>query len=698
MNRDARPDSLDRALSPFRSPPARRITILVAAATCALTAGAAPLATVVVRNPGTRPVRGQPVTFGQVFRKGDLQQGLQAGDGLATVQTDIQRRYDDGSARFAVVSLIIPELAAGGEMRVDMVDRRQAPTAGAAAVQPSDLLKTEFDAVVRLTFPDGTQREASARKLLEQAGPRAKAWLAGPVVSEWLLEGPLTGEDGQADPDLRAQFQVRAYRDSRAARVSVVVENCLDTWAGNIGYDLAISLGKDRQVVYEKKDVDHRRLSRWRKVVWWGQSPAELEVRHDFAYLAGSGALPNYDRSIPVSETTLNRMATDWAESRVTEIMGSGSLTKYMPTTGGRPEIGPYPAWTVRYLLSMDPRARAVVLGNGDLAGSWPIHVRSSKTGRILRLDDRPKFWLDSRGQDKPLWQPDRRAPPSGEDARAKGYLLTPDVAHQGSFAYVPYLVTGDYYYLEEAYFWANYCLVSQWNAPRRDARGILCDQVRGNAWALRNLGDAAFIAPDGDPEAKYFEEKIHNNLADMSARMYGPPEYNRMGFWHPRDVEDARIQNPANPRWMLMVWWEHDYLIWSLHHLTELGYADAAAPRDFLLRWRVGSFTHPADFDPRLSAPYRLVVGEMGTDRKVLFYDTWKKLAEENVKFGLKPELPTYGGSYSYSARMAVTCGVDARFPEAREALDWLNRNLPQIPQMLAAEPVFALVPRGQP
>ena len=151
----------------------------------------------------------------------------------------------------------------------------------------------------------------------------------------------------------------------------------------------------------------------------------------------------------------------------------------------------------------------------------------------------------------------------------------------------VPYLLTGDFYYLEEAYFWGNYALLAQWSVPRQDAKGIMSDQVRGNAWGLRNIADAGFIAPDGNPEARYFQEKVQNNIAEMTAKMYGPPEYNKLGFWAARTVADARIQNPANPRWMVTAPWEHDYLIWSLHHLTELGYADAGKPRDFELRWR---------------------------------------------------------------------------------------------------------------
>jgi hypothetical protein len=245
--------------------------------------------------------------------------------------------------------------------------------------------------------------------------------------------------------------------------------------------------------------------------------------------------------------------------------------------------------------------------------------------------------------------------------------------------------------------FWteSSYTLMAQWSHPRKGAQGLMADQVRGNAWGLRNIADAAFIASDGDPEAGHFAEKIHNNMAAWTVRMYGPRENNSMGFDRWRTMDDVRVANPANPRWLAMVWWEHDYLIWSLHHLTELGFADAAKPRDFLLRWRVGSFIHPDEFDPRMSAPYRTVIGETVPGDKPIFYQDWKKLAEENIKFGNKPELPTYGGSYSYSARMAVACAVDAKFPGADKALRVFETLLPDWHQQLTSDPTFAISPR---
>jgi hypothetical protein len=412
-------------------------------------------------------------------------------------------------------------------------------------------------------------------------------------------------------------------------------------------------------------------------------------VVHDPVYLSASGALPNYDTSLAaVIRATADRgrpsmEGPDW------EILGRGPLTAYMPTTGGRPEIAPYPTWTVRCLLDREPASKQFVFASGDLAGSWPIHVRARRTGRIMTIDQRPKFWLDPRGDDKPDWKPDRHAPAADQ------VRLTPDLAHQGSLAYVPYLFTGDYYYLEEAYFWANYCLLATWPHPRQNERGILSGQIRGNAWALRNIADAASIAPDGHPEADYFERKIRNNLADRKRRMYGPPEYNRIGAWGIRTTQSARIQNPANPQWMIIAPWEQDYLIWSLHHLVELGYRDAVRVRDFLLRLRVGTLTHAPHFDPRLAAPYRLVVGEQDAAGNVRFYEDWKELGAENLRLS-EPRLPSPANDYAYSARAAVVCGYDAGTPHAPRALEWIEAQFPDLKGLMVRNPAWAILPGG--
>ena len=112
----------------------------------------------------------------------------------------------------------------------------------------------------------------------------------------------------------------------------------------------------------------------------------------------------------------------------------------------------------------------------------------------------------------------------------------------------MPYLVTGDYYYLEEACFWGGYCLLATWPEPRQKGRGILADQIRGDAWGLRNIADAGWIAPDGDAAAAYFDEKVRNNIAHRIARMYGPPEYNQIGAWGVRTAQTPASRTRPTP------------------------------------------------------------------------------------------------------------------------------------------------------
>jgi len=107
----------------------------------------------------------------------------------------------------------------------------------------------------------------------------------------------------------------------------------------------------------------------------------------------------------------------------------------------------------------------------------------------------------------------------------------TPEMDHQPSMAYVPYLVTGDRYYADEIAFWGGYCLAtsplsgaSYWNRsgafddPPNGSRGVIMTQDgRGRGWGLRTVTDAAAYLPDDaayGPVRNYLAEKVNNTLA----------------------------------------------------------------------------------------------------------------------------------------------------------------------------------------
>src|SRR5256885_12949568 len=89
------------------------------------------------------------------------------------------------------------------------------------------------------------------------------------------------------------------------------------------------------------------------------------------------------------------------------DLLQSGALGQDMSLHGGRGDLAPYPDWTARYLVHKDPTQRSFVLANGDLSGSWPVHVREAETSttagvgaeRLVSLDQRPTIWYDARAK-----------------------------------------------------------------------------------------------------------------------------------------------------------------------------------------------------------------------------------------------------------------------------------------------------------
>lgn len=424
-----------------------------------------------------------PFSFGQVFAPGHLMPGerlagtLAGGAGLP-LQVDVKARHPDGSVRHAVVSGIVPRLAAHESLVIGL-KKTTAPAgadiAPAAPALPADLLAKGFRACVRATIA-GKAWSACADPLLARAD--ARTWLRGPVVTEWLVAAPLKDASGVAHPTLSARFAVRWYPAAGRARLDLGVDNdwAHDPKVVNVDYDASVTLGE--RDVYARKALHHLHHARWRKLFWWGDAPA-VNLRRDSEYLIATRALPNYDRSVAVAEPALAALASDWRGEAI-EPMGAGLVTPDMASIGGRSDLGLLPSWAVLYLIGMDPRAERATLGSADLAGSWPIHYRDRRTG----LPAAPSETVAAAGAGAHM--PSPCTAPRGCDTP-----YSPDLANQPALAYLPYLLSGDSYHLEELQFWAAYDAMS---APQ-DA-----GSATAQAWRLRALGEAAYATPDDDP------------------------------------------------------------------------------------------------------------------------------------------------------------------------------------------------------
>jgi len=595
-----------------------------------------------------------PVTFGQVFAIGHLTKDttltgrLDNGQTLP-LQVDVKASHPDGSVRHAIISAIVPSLAAGQTATMELL--AGAPGKAAVAVSTTQLIASGFTASVSATY-GGVRYEASANELIKSG--KATSWLSGATVNEWHVSAPLKTAAGAVHPHLTARFAVRWYDSVRKARVDVTVEN---NWAyepnpQDFTYDAQVLVGG--QPVYTQPGLTHYHHARWRKLFWQDNAVPAVNVKHDIAYLISTRALPNYDQSAPTSEATLANGYQRWMSTVGKKPMEIGVATPYMPQTGGRGDIGLLPEWAVAYLLSMDSRARDITLGTADLAGTWSIHYRDRNTDQPISLIDYPYMTIAGRATDtrNPATGKQEAFPACAPGATCKS-PYTHDIPHQPGFAYLPYLVTGDHYYLEELQFWGMFDVFSANPAYREWAKGLVKpEQVRGQAWALRSLAQVAYITPDNDRLKAHFDRILDSNLDWFNANYSDNPSANALGVivnGYSLMYSDSTAIAP----------WMDDFFTSAVGHTAELGYTKAAT----LLRWKAKypiSRMIGQDFCYISGAMYNMKIRDTATSP---FYTT----IGQAYKASTTPELQKLAcGSAAMGAALKLKAGEMTGYSDA--------------------------------
>jgi len=484
---------------------------------------------------------------------------------------------------------------------------------------------------------------ASSRAMLQEAEQKGTlhTWLSGPITSEFMLAAPLATESGAPHARLMARMNVRAYQAPQQVRTDVVVEDigAFDSPLHDWQYDVKID--QDGKEVFHQDNVTQYHQGRWHKIVWSGAT-VEAGVQYERRYFLNSRVVPHYDSAFTVPNGSIEEEVKRLDRSN-SGLMGNALVTLYFPTTGARSDIGPLPDWTVLYLMSMDSRARAVMLANADASGSTPIHFRDRRTELPLRLDDVLQI---ASSADRP------------ETALHTSYDWTPwflDGAHQPSLVYVPYLVTGDEYYLEEIQFWANWNMLQ---LPHRDAAGIVVNQLqeRGQAWSLRALADAAYITPDTNPLKGYFVAKLSNNIASVLRRY--AQRSNPLGL-------DVIVGGDS------LAPWELGYQILTVSQVAAQGNSGARTWLSWLGQLAVGLWTNEQNGYCRMHAPAYWLKLRQSHDAPL--FTTWSQLYKAN--FPDEAECPTMWRSryYAQIARASMAALSDYQVSGAREVYNFL-------------------------
>ncbi len=569
-------------------------------------------AVVGVRLDGLRGQEGRITTFGQVFRKGDWPQGEGligiVGGKRVPMQADVKARYPDGSVRHAILSMRNP---AGSSAQLAL---RTGDVPKGKVLDVRSILSRGYDLSVVFDF-GGRKVTLDAATLVKQAVTSDPArWLNGPLASEIRVERRLT-------PQLTAIFDIRVQADG-AVRTSVSMHNdsMFETNNLDIGYSYAIRMSGQTMV---ERQVKHRRYANWREIIWAGAQPSAVHVGYDYPYMIATGAVPAYDPELRIKSSYLDTWPKRLAKADI-EPFGEALIKRAMPTTGGRGDIGLLPEWTIAWLRTQSPQHRLAMMETADAAGSVPWHLRDPKTQAAPTLDAYPKYWMDYR---------------ASQDANGHGPVKTKvdkwkiDNAHQPDLTYVPYMISGDRYYLDELHAQVAAGLFSYNPRYRNDAEGNLRnEEVRGQAWVNRTHGYAAWITPDGHPAKNYLVAKLRSRLA-----------------WYPRAYRaDDKLGGPvryetggwimgSNPKGIVSNW-QQDFFASATAQNARMGFAEAGQVFGYTRRYLLNRFLR-SDFNPLWATGYHTIHGNRETRAP---FATWREIAEANMRDGRHDARPS--------------------------------------------------------
>jgi len=692
-----------------------------------------------------------PVTFGQIFKAGDVPRGATITAALGgkpvTLQMDAKATNPDGSLRHAVLTAMIPSLPGHAKLPLTLsTGPASASTEKGAPINLSQLLATHYDAKVELDL-GGTRYSVDARALLTAANntnackpwnPHCSLWLSGPLAGAWVVNGPVTAANGTNNPNLRIYFAVRAYAGSTpgavgGVRTDIIVENS-DAFAAQAQpqYTATLTSGS---ASYTSPALTQYTATRWHKVLWWNNAQPQVYLQQDTQYIQNSMAVSRY-MDLKPDEKFLAGLPQSCAP------LDHCDQTRDMSNVGAQPAIGPLPRWTSVYIVDPDVRAYNWMLANTDALGTYSIHYRDAATGWPVSIRKHPYVTLAGWGNANRLASKD-----SADGTRYKADLLPGcavnavvkkcakawyvagnpykwNNAHQPAESYVPYMVTGDYYYMSELSFGASMNQLWAGAAYRGFSKFLIGrshGSMRADAWTLRNMAEAAYLLPDGYPLKAEFTAAVTDSLNDWNTRYTNNPNANPL-----RVIDNSVVYSLNGGKHNGIAPWQHNFLTWAAGHAAELGFAGAEPFRNWLAKFEIGLMTdwqsNPAQGYCWLAASiYKIQVkdaaGNWLPSYKAVYAATFPTLVSLTCNspamveaFGLIKKQPWQAGEmsgYPKSAtgfpanfQIGVAAAADSGLPNAAAAWSiFESRSVkPTAPHAYNDFPNFAVLPRSVP
>jgi autotransporter passenger strand-loop-strand repeat protein len=651
-----------------------------------------------LQNTGSTPEAAGYVTFGQVFRDGDVGSGTAlVADivvngtitGSAAVQMDVGNRYADGSVEQAVLTVAAPSIPAGGTVELLLAAAPSPPPGSAitAATALSDLQANDVTVALSISgFGDVTLSAAQVLSAAINAGTAAENQvLSGPLVSEFDVSTTVDGGK------LEVEFDIRTYADgststdvvfSTADTAIVVSASSAISPAADVDYSVTISGGVTSA---SYSNLQQYAYSTWDQEVYSSDS-INPNVQYDVDYLIATGAIQPYDTSYGVLEEEVLRNSAGLTQTNPGPGGGTGPLqtagvAAYMPDAGSREDIAVEPNWVTEWLLSQNSTAESVMMADAFAGEGVPWHFDDAETGLPINIQTYPNFIVGDTAQGST--QPSNGWPTPFQNGDPWAY----DDSHMPDLNYVPYLITGNQNQLQQIWAQADFAILdvggagSTLDSSDQVSLGFAAEFInstidgvnssngndaRGVAWELREVAEAAYITPTttaADRTMKnYFTNQLNialNGLVQEYINDNADAQYGQLTGIFPA---------PANYR---IAPWEEDYMVMSLAEVAGMNLgqasADAVAMLKFMNNFVSGLFTNaPNGYNPLDGTPYYYNVNNPINGQP---YTTWGQLFNANLNLGFNNITP---GTVPFPAQLinAATETYGGFGPIAKAAL----------------------------
>jgi hypothetical protein len=542
----------------------------------------------------------KPFCFGHPFKRGDIPQGRDIVANIPDFQATVVNRWPDGSAKFAILAGRIA-LTADTTRYIDL----KAGTANAGTALTLANLQSLLPAASIQLGSFGTVNLSSliGQTATSKATPGLfRTRISGPFMSEFHFYSPVG-----VDNHLAVWFYVRLFSGNE-----IEIETCVENgWLNVSGptaktYTPTLTInGSTRSLGVGS--VNHYHHTRWAFPQWHGTDPA-VTPAHDAAYLRSTGLVPNYGWTNPTSAAFSGMTSTIVPFQQ-------GNWESSQGSAGYSPEIGLLPKWEALYCTSADSRAYNATICNGYALGRFSIHYRDEGTLRPLAFSSYPNLVTTDNGISATGVSSINTHTPTATGG-VNGSMAT---SHHPSWGYLPYLLTGRWYFLEEVQFCATLNFLKQTDVTRNYTQGLLlatagANTARGAGWALRTLAQAICVTPDDDSLQTELVNSYQYNIDYYHTNYVGSA--NNLGFpFAYGEYEPGSAYHTLSP-------WMDDFITMSLGFGIDMALplsSGSVTKQTQLMLWksqcpvgRAGGQS-PTQWCYRSAAPYQLRVAPAG-------------------------------------------------------------------------------------